>query len=59
LEPNRVGRSERWLALMYCAGYCREAWWPTAVGTDSVEIVQVKAGEPATHGTGEVKARAS
>jgi glycosyltransferase involved in cell wall biosynthesis len=32
IRPNVVSRTECLLALMYCAGYCREVWWPTTVG---------------------------
>ena len=27
-------RAEHWLSLAYYAGYCREIWWPTALGRE-------------------------
>lgn len=34
LTRDRARRAECWLALVYCAGYCREIWKPTAVGRE-------------------------
>jgi glycosyltransferase involved in cell wall biosynthesis len=33
VRPHAARRAEHWLSLVYFAGYCREIWSPTAVGT--------------------------
>jgi glucosyl-dolichyl phosphate glucuronosyltransferase len=34
MRADTPNRTESWLGMIYCAGYCREVWWPTTVGTD-------------------------
>ena len=35
--------TERWLSFAYCAGYCREIWWPTTIGVETSRAVRVGA----------------